>query len=580
MGASTQTPNVNLPQFADTDKPTWRGDVNSAMLAIDAAFAAKQAEIDLLNNQVGTVINPSNVKIWYVHPTVGNDANNGLTPGNAFRTIAHAITASGGTGQIFLLPGIHVEAGPLSITGTDLEITGVPGASVITFTNNIVAPTITVTGSRIRIHNILFDGGTQTATHVGFKLINCSDVTIEQVRFRNNTKGIWIADSASVRTSILNNYFESTTVHRAVCADSFDTDSIGASDILIQGNYVDNVQSALGDHAFFLEGSNIQIIGNRVQDCIDTACMVVAAHNVSIANNIFRSKQICIFTGNGSTNIKINGNDLTSYNDNAIALYDAPTYPSSSRFVVSGNNIHECYARGISVSDVSIVTITGNVITNVGKSGVAIPNDARCGISVQANTGGKNIPPANLAITGNTIVDDQATHTTMFGILLESLGANVEVSANVCVNCVNGGVASSASYTGRYYVELDTIIISSKRQKVTSLSSPVMTSGSGAGAAPPAIVPALSNKDEVGYAFFGTGTGANNAGPLIHIAFATVFDVAPKAILAFGANNITQALGLFVDTGSITVNGFDIWAANAPASSHAVGYEVTWIVIP
>lgn len=43
MGASTATPNINLPQFGDNDRPTWRGDINGAMSAIDEAHATEVA---------------------------------------------------------------------------------------------------------------------------------------------------------------------------------------------------------------------------------------------------------------------------------------------------------------------------------------------------------------------------------------------------------------------------------------------------------------------------------------------------------------------------------------------------------
>lgn len=38
MASTNKTPNYNLPQFIASDKPTWLGDVNGAMLAIDTAM--------------------------------------------------------------------------------------------------------------------------------------------------------------------------------------------------------------------------------------------------------------------------------------------------------------------------------------------------------------------------------------------------------------------------------------------------------------------------------------------------------------------------------------------------------------
>ncbi len=39
MGSTAKTPNYQLPQFVATDKPTWLGDVNKAMLDIDTGIA-------------------------------------------------------------------------------------------------------------------------------------------------------------------------------------------------------------------------------------------------------------------------------------------------------------------------------------------------------------------------------------------------------------------------------------------------------------------------------------------------------------------------------------------------------------
>lgn len=37
MGATNHTPHYSLPQFVNTDKPTWLGDINSSMSVIDTA---------------------------------------------------------------------------------------------------------------------------------------------------------------------------------------------------------------------------------------------------------------------------------------------------------------------------------------------------------------------------------------------------------------------------------------------------------------------------------------------------------------------------------------------------------------
>ena len=53
MFASTnKTANYDLPQFVGTDKPTWLGDFNSAMSAIDAGMAENKADIESMDSRV------------------------------------------------------------------------------------------------------------------------------------------------------------------------------------------------------------------------------------------------------------------------------------------------------------------------------------------------------------------------------------------------------------------------------------------------------------------------------------------------------------------------------------------------
>lgn len=46
MGATTYTPTLDLPQFADSDRPTWRGDITDAFNKIDADAANFKSKVD------------------------------------------------------------------------------------------------------------------------------------------------------------------------------------------------------------------------------------------------------------------------------------------------------------------------------------------------------------------------------------------------------------------------------------------------------------------------------------------------------------------------------------------------------
>lgn len=43
MSATNSTPNLHLPQFTDSDKPSWLGDVNGAFDKIDRQFVTDES---------------------------------------------------------------------------------------------------------------------------------------------------------------------------------------------------------------------------------------------------------------------------------------------------------------------------------------------------------------------------------------------------------------------------------------------------------------------------------------------------------------------------------------------------------
>lgn len=56
MGHTNQTVNKQLPQFVDSDKPTWLGDVNEGFRKIDAEFGRLQGIIDNLQTQINNKV--------------------------------------------------------------------------------------------------------------------------------------------------------------------------------------------------------------------------------------------------------------------------------------------------------------------------------------------------------------------------------------------------------------------------------------------------------------------------------------------------------------------------------------------
>jgi hypothetical protein len=54
FASTNKTTNYELPQFVGTDKPTWLGDFNSAMSAIDTGMAENASDISSLESDVAT----------------------------------------------------------------------------------------------------------------------------------------------------------------------------------------------------------------------------------------------------------------------------------------------------------------------------------------------------------------------------------------------------------------------------------------------------------------------------------------------------------------------------------------------
>jgi hypothetical protein len=51
MASSNLTPNLNLPQWLDSDKPTWLGDVNSAFKKLDDANGNLVGQVAVLQSR-------------------------------------------------------------------------------------------------------------------------------------------------------------------------------------------------------------------------------------------------------------------------------------------------------------------------------------------------------------------------------------------------------------------------------------------------------------------------------------------------------------------------------------------------
>lgn len=83
MGHTNSTPNIGLPQFIGTDKPTWLGDVNGAMSTIDT-------KVGSIDAAVATVDAKADNAVADASGAVATATNAATTAGNASTTATQA----------------------------------------------------------------------------------------------------------------------------------------------------------------------------------------------------------------------------------------------------------------------------------------------------------------------------------------------------------------------------------------------------------------------------------------------------------------------------------------------------------
>lgn len=146
----------------------------------------------------------------------------------------------------------------------------------------------------------------------------------------------------------------------------------GATDALIEGNYLNNITTLHGITFEAVASSHIRVANNRITN-------VTLGHGISLGNA-------------GTTNATVTGNDVDTTGLIGIALGSG-----ASDVTVVGNVIKSTTDNGIDIGNVVNATISGNLIDTC-KGGIV--SDYSSGATLQV---------ANVNITGNTILNSQNT---------------------------------------------------------------------------------------------------------------------------------------------------------------------------
>jgi len=230
-------------------------------------------------------------------------------------------------------------------------------------------------------------------------LINCTQITLQNLNVTNNEQGILLAyttDSKITRNNITNNY---DSIY--LCSSSNNT---------ISGNKITK-----NDHysVLLLGSSNNTIIGNNItNNWLGIGLGSSSNNNTIYENNIIENDEFGISLGGSSSNI-ISRNNIKKWHLNGIEL------GASSNNTIIGNNITD-NEDGITLKDSSNHNrIAGNNITN-NCLGITLDGSSDNSISrnnITANSGdGISLEySSNNSISGNNITANYGS-----GIWLES----------------------------------------------------------------------------------------------------------------------------------------------------------------
>ena len=96
MGSTNSTPNFKFPLFTDTDKPTWRGDVNGMSNKLESALDSVVATSNSASTLATTALGQSNDAKTAANNAV-TTANNATTTAENAKEIANSATSTATT---------------------------------------------------------------------------------------------------------------------------------------------------------------------------------------------------------------------------------------------------------------------------------------------------------------------------------------------------------------------------------------------------------------------------------------------------------------------------------------------------
>lgn len=125
MGHTNSTPNIGLPQFIGTDKPTWLGDINGAMSAIDTKVGSIDVAIATTDAKADNAVADASGAVTTATNAVNTAGAASTTATQANNLATQALTVANNTADLCTLqivPDVNVNKAAIG-TLSDLTTT-------------------------------------------------------------------------------------------------------------------------------------------------------------------------------------------------------------------------------------------------------------------------------------------------------------------------------------------------------------------------------------------------------------------------------------------------------------------------
>lgn len=397
MGSTNKTPNFKFPLFEDSDKPTWRGDINDFSNKAESAIDDNLTKVNNAVNTAGSALGVANTAKTSADTavatatsasenadtasTIANDAkvsaDKALTDSSsALDKATLATTAANDAKDKVSKVTIYNEA--------DLRAALLNGGNIhVDSTNQILISSPFIIGKATAI-----SGGNFKAVSGSVFRINTSNVTIDGARINGGGSP----------------YSQDQVLISAVGVAGAPLTGIAVTNCIMNNSRGDNIRYE------YVSGSLVS--GNIIQHFLYSGIMLISCSNIQVSNNYVSDAPLT----DGVVNTY--GISVTDLLNTVVAR--------SKNVTITGNTVNLIDWEGIDTHGGKNISIVGNVIT-------ACPR----GIALVGGNDNRVAVPQDCVVSGNKVDFTGARSTPSNGILIVG-NATMKGDAIITGNSVNG----------------------------------------------------------------------------------------------------------------------------------------------